>query len=515
MNAQPSISPPRVTRHASLVTAKGDKLFLLLALALAAIIYYPLTKCYFFSDDFLHLYWIINRDLIQNLLQPYGGHLCIVRNTIFYLFHRLFGVRAELYYWAVFATHLVNVSLLFQIIRRLTGSSPLGAFGAALWGTCADHAGTLAWYSVYGQVVAATLLLCILLQAVRAVSDGRPLPRAVVLLWPLGLVVASTCFGVGIGATAVAPIAFFLLLPPSRQRTRSTIVLALVALTLPFMYRGELRLYEWVSGPSPEVFGAGILVAALYSWQTWRSIFTMTGALLSYGVTSLVLGFSNVGVKFPGLAAYVITGGCLLALAATFIWSPSIIRRQVCAFLVLALGIYGIIAAGRAGLLGSNSSWGAAQGRYHYVGTIPLAIVLCLMLARMAGRQRVAALGRWVMLPLWVGLTLFAYSSSPPFDLNVSSRRETAQLLDTVRAAVAAAPPGGEVYIPNRPFRSGWILPTDRSFPGWAGVFTIFFPSNIVDGRRVYFVVDDPEVLAAARAGKRTADLVVEPSPPD
>jgi len=57
-----------------------------------------------------------------------------------------------------------------------------------------------------------------------------------------------------------------------------------------------------------------------------------------------------------------------------------------------------------------------------------------------------------------------------------------------------------------------FITPHLELFPGWAGVFTLFFPSNVVDGRRVDFVVADPTVIEAHRSGKRTAGLLVPPA---
>ena len=59
-------------------------------------------------------------------------------------------------------------------------------------------------------------------------------------------------------------------------------------------------------------------------------------------------------------------------------------------------------------------------------------------------------------------------------------------------------------------------------FPGWAGVFAIYFPDDVVDGRRVVFEVADPKVVAATRGGRRAASLIVPPrtspaaaTPPD
>jgi hypothetical protein len=44
-------------------------------------------------------------------------------------------------------------------------------------------------------------------------------------------------------------------------------------------------------------------------------------------------------------------------------------------------------------------------------------------------------------------------------------------------------------------------------------VFTIFYPDNVVAGRRVYFVDDNPDTLAAAQRGRRTRTLLVPQRP--
>jgi len=51
------------------------------------------------------------------------------------------------------------------------------------------------------------------------------------------------------------------------------------------------------------------------------------------------------------------------------------------------------------------------------------------------------------------------------------------------------------------------------SFPGWAAVFVIAFPDNVIDGKRVYFVEPDESrrKFAAARVGHRISTLLVEP----
>jgi hypothetical protein len=43
-------------------------------------------------------------------------------------------------------------------------------------------------------------------------------------------------------------------------------------------------------------------------------------------------------------------------------------------------------------------------------------------------------------------------------------------------------------------------------------VLTTFFPSSVVEGRRIQFVVDDPKVIEAAGHGRRAAGPLVPPS---
>ena len=49
-------------------------------------------------------------------------------------------------------------------------------------------------------------------------------------------------------------------------------------------------------------------------------------------------------------------------------------------------------------------------------------------------------------------------------------------------------------------------------FPGWAGIFTIYYPDNIVDGKRVVFVEPDPLVREWAQKGRRSRTLLIPPA---
>jgi hypothetical protein len=133
----------------------------------------------------------------------------------------------------------------------------------------------------------------------------------------------------------------------------------------------------------------------------------------------------------------------------------------------------------------------------------------------------VATLGEWRPLPnawrtpaLVASLAvLFALQAfrAPPIDHHARERAAAMQAAADIRRRVDAAPAGTDVYIVNTRF--GGVAPfmfkrTDL-YPGLLAVFTVYFPDHVVDGRRVFFVVDDLDILDAARRGRKTGAFVV------
>jgi hypothetical protein len=177
------------------------------------------------------------------------------------------------------------------------------------------------------------------------------------------------------------------------------------------------------------------------------------------------------------------------------------VRCWLLAMLLLAAGTYGMVALGRAFFFsGDRLAIGISKRWYHYVGTIPLAVVLCLVLAR-AGAWRPAHRVGPVLLWSWVVATLGLRALSADFiDRHAEARTETQHVIDSIRADVAAAPPGTTVRIPYHKFLATgpMIAKAPVAFPGWAAIFAITFPDNTVDGRQVRFLAS-PEVCRGNR----------------
>jgi hypothetical protein len=487
-----------------------SRLLPLLPLALAAIVYAPVTRHYFFADDFLELYHLANRPLVQNLVEPFAGHLYVVRNAVFALLHRLFDVDPRGYFAAMLVTHLANVWLLYGVILVFTNSRLLACAGAALWGTAPVLAGVLGWYSVHGAALVAMALLLFLGDLGRHARDGSGPGAGRIALWFLLLLAAATCFGTGIAVALVAPVVAWIVLPATPATRRAVVVLAALWVAVPLLYVADHWLWRIYAGRTGLAF-------VLDQWRQPLAVAEMLLGLVVHGIAALHLGFLWPRDDAPAIVWWTVIGAFATSVVGVLVAGSAPCRRAVLALLLSAGATYGAIAAGRGSLYvlsGPTATPFSTGGnaRYHYLGTMLLVVITCVCASAAASRTRLPAwLGRTLVGTLLATLAIVPFLRDWRMDDWSTQRRETAAVLGEIRQAALAQPRGHDVRIPNRPFAPVGMLVTPDAFPGWAAAFVIFFPDDTVEGRRVHFVVSTPEELAAARDGSRTADLLVAP----
>ncbi|MGH7789314.1 MAG: hypothetical protein ACRERC_20760 [Candidatus Binatia bacterium] len=478
----------------------------LLAVALAAVAMFPITRSYFHFDDFVHLYDAVNDSALTFILKSTGGHLYLTRNVVFLAAHALFGTEPAPYMWMAFLTHLLNVLLLYWVTREMTGNVWLACFAAALWGTHPLNEGAAGWYSVYGHVLAVTFILWVLLQVAR-VANGRPCGRLAPWLWGLALIGAGSSFGVGIGMSGAMPVVARLLLPPGPARRRIVLAFAGAVVAVVVLY---LQVEAWniahYGGFPSSAMATGDLTSRL-------RMLRFTANLLGVGIPSLLIGAPFLPDQYPSPLAWGVVALFAVALGAALLRASWAGRRQLVAALLLCAAAYFMIAAGRS-LFAADPHLAVIlirSSRYHYAAPVGLALASALILGWL-GR------GAWLRQPAvrsallagWVAALAVGYVAVPrQINAHDHQRKEVARIQAKVRDAVAAAAPGADVYIDNGPF---FISPIGGFvFPGEAGVFVIYFPENRVDGRRVYFVEADANVRDDAAGGRRSGALLVDP----
>lgn len=496
------------------------------ALALSAFAYARIVQGSFFADDFLFLYRAANAPVLDLLLTPQGGHLYIARNAVYLLFRFCFGVDPRWYFGAVLCTHLANVALLFALLRRLVGSVALATFGAALWGALPCHAYTLDWFAVYGQACAATALLVILWSAAR-LGDRQP-RRLLVGVWYALALIGATSFGVGFGMALALPLALPLIAPGTWPHGRRLPALGSLLIALPALYV-TMQLYArwWGDAALRLPVAAGFFNVEVPTWITGASTGTESGFLsqvagfcLQPAVLAMLARLALKGTEvtaaglFGGSSATLGLGSSLAGLVfvgcTAYAWVKSgRIRHRVVGFALLAAAGYGIIALGRGRVVESfNDGW-QLPPYYQYLASIPVVVIWCIGLAEIG---RAVAIPAWTarsLLGLWWAAGMARLWVAPvPIDLHEAMGASVERGVHEIRARIAAAPPGSMVVLPPHRFNFNAAFFPVPALPGWIALFTIYFPDDTVDGRRVVFTVSDPELLAATAHGRRTATLV-------
>jgi hypothetical protein len=501
------VRPPSCTTSGSPRLAAA---LLFLALAGSTIVFWPLTRVYFFADDFAAMLDIANRGFLRFVVEPFGGHLCLARNAIFYVVYRLFGFDPRPYYWSALLTHLVNVWLFFRVARAFTGSPVLACLGATLWGTCPLLGGALGWYSVYGQVLVGTILLVVL---ERVEASPAPVSTRVVAGWCALLLAGVFCFGVGIGVALAFPLVLFLLRPAAlAERGSQVLVLSLVAI-VPALYFGIRRLYfHFVPMPMQDAILAAVALSH------YGPIAAMLWHLIGFGVTGIVAGFLVAPQAYPGPASRSLVASFVMAVLAGVLLGDGAARRRIGALASLAVATYALVAVGRANVyaLLKVDPWVAARvPRYHYVGTIPLALLLVVLVGQAVRRQARVVSGA-VLAGWFVAASAAFVRTGWRLEERQPVRAWVAAGMQSIDAHIAAAPVGGDVYIENQraPFYVLGPMLGPAEFPGLAGIFVLAHAGNVVDGRRVHFVEPDPATRARYSSpadNRRLAGLLVGP----
>jgi hypothetical protein len=476
---------PRSTRWSAVAA--------LVPVLLAACIYFPITRSFFYADDFVCLLSIRNDGFLRFVLRPFAGHDLVVRNLVFYASAWLFGLRAELFFWTVLLTHLLNVWLLYRVLRNLTASVPLACVGAALWGTSPVLLGTLGWYSVYGQVLVASALLVVLDRVTHLARTGNAPGARAAGGWYVLLLLGSACFGTGVGVAVAFPATLFLLLPAawrSRGIRMAFLTLPLTTIALYFGDRSVDAMLEPVS--IEELIGRDISLARLLGGRH------MLPDLVAAGIDTALRSFFVSFSQPPGWAR-ALTLGLFGAGLLLLLWrGDTTTRRAVLGMTILCLAVYTPIAVGRSGFVDPRAL--AIQTRYHYVGTLPIVVLACLVLGHL-GRN-------WLLQPvpvvafLVVAITLGVYGwarSDFRIDDHAAAQAYFSRMLQGMDVEVASHPSGSIAFLENGKVSSVLLGPimakVARDFPGRAAAFVLAHGTDELDGRRLRFIERDPAVI--------------------
>jgi len=449
----------------------------------------------------------------------HGGHLLVTRNLVYWLCYQLFGLEPAGYFVLALITHLLNVALLFAVILRLSQRPLCATFAAALWGLAPIHQGSLRWVSVYGHVMAGTFVLLVLADLSRIAGGDRAPTSWQLGRWTLLLLAAATSFGTGLGVALAFPAVAWLLLTPSGGRDRAALMLAAGTAAIAALFLAQHQ---------------GLPTGGLGDYPIGVSL-ALWANLMSYGLASLALGpfftFNQRHIPvgpLSGLArAHILPAihgvglAVFAALGLAFARAGPARRRQMAGFALLVACAYGAIAVGRAPfmvIMNFDMPFMTTATRYHYLAQLGLALLLGLAAAEFANARSLSRLPAWLgpsLLSVGLALALPSYTSSARTLDPLLDRRwldEVNRAMTDLLQRVRAAPPGSRVYVSNHRSSRVRLVPREE-FPDWAAVFVMTHREDTLEGRQVYFVEADAQLVRKFREGSnaRIARLLVTP----
>jgi hypothetical protein len=473
---------------------------------------------YFRADDFLHLYRLVNFGPRDMILDPFGGHMLIVRNLVMASSFTLFGLHPLPYFAGVLMTHVANAVLVFLLAERATEDPRLAFLGAILFGVAPTHAEALGWYSVYGYVLSCFFTLLALWVLVSSRTDHRPLTFRRALGVAVLTLAASQSFGTGAGVALALPVAALVLRPATMRRPAALAVLCAVPVAVVLAAR---FLFFRASPLNPD---PALPVALFESYfHDLRHIVPMIGHLAWLGATTLLVGAAYPIAHYPDATSTAVLLCLALGSAVFVLRSDRDGRRIMLGLLCVFLATCGAIALGRATISHLARVGGVLEGvrmspRYYYqidaIGAVMVTLILREVTRGWAdGTTRTALVTGWTV----AALTTWTWRT-PPVDHYTSQRELVARAERTITEEIARHPSGSVACLSLDSRDDALIVAPKSVFPGYAALFMLLYPTDEADGRWVHFVTSDPTALEARAGGGRIASLLLPagacPPPP-
>ena len=512
--------------------------WILLPVAAAGIDCLPILNHPFVYDEFLHLYNLANFGLLELLLTPHDGHLLYFSNLFFYPFYKCFGLNESAFYALAFVTHLVNVALCYRVIVGFTARPMAAAIAASLWGCAAINSAAPGWFAVYGEVILTTILLWMLSDIAHLAAHGRTPSTWMKMRWAVLLFAAAGSFAYGLvlAATWFAVTTFIL---EDRASWRALwIRLGGASAAVVFLYLAAYRLHSAISHRTA-LYGLSARLGNLtvqHILQSIPTLFDFTG----YGIINLFIGPipflihsllptgpapARVGLEplSPDDVAVAARIALLIWLALLIRWlrhQPAAAGRRAIGVGLMALACYEMVAF--VNVVFSDPSLAHLPGiprmrlpgfwtpRYQYLPSVLLIVATMCALPSLPVRPS-------PLRHLLLGTTLLYAALRAALDgiavhAQVASWDPHRIVADWLRNSVQNAPVGSSVYLDNGRVPIAFAA-RDATLPGRAALALLLFPDQFVDGRRVYFVEYDRELLQQLRAASDTpiSRMVVAP----
>lgn len=499
----------------------NEKFILVLSLTSVLVVSVHVLSTFFWGDDFLHFYQISNWNPLEFIFLPFGNQFFPFRQLIYYCLFKLFGVNPVIYFSIALLTHIVCAYILYKIILLFTDKPSLAAAGSMIWGIHPGNIASLAYFPAYGQALTGLLFLLFLFDLLKIERGDFSFSKKTAIRWSIYALLMATSYGTGLAIACLFPIIIVIILWKSDNKWKIVVsMLPLIAVILVlFIFKDSI--YYYFSGKVSRTAPLPLDVA----FSNYKLILEMFIRMCAFGIYTMaafpifILTYKpSLSPQYPVIAFFISIPVVILFLTAFFRSRNN--KQNYFVLGIIFIGLIGLHAYGRAVLLQFFSisvSLASMTFRYYYVVFIPIVLILSLMVNELLNlfpkisKVVIAFVFTTIVISIYPSMNL-AKAIDPSLNLASKERKIYYETIAEIDKTIRTYPAGSSVFIDNAMKNPITMLyPSSTDFPGKAAVFSIGYPHNTVEGRRVYFVENDCSVAQQNIAEKnwRISSLIV------
>ncbi|HEX5000662.1 MAG TPA: hypothetical protein VFY29_20730 [Terriglobia bacterium] len=131
---QPASSGGLERRSLRLRISRGNVVATATLAAMLVVVFWLWSFAYFWTDDFLNIYWIqseTGRQMLRHVFDPSSTFYRPVGECLYWLLYRAFGINPLPYHVTGWGLHAINTALMFVLLRRLL-DSPFAAMAGVI-----------------------------------------------------------------------------------------------------------------------------------------------------------------------------------------------------------------------------------------------------------------------------------------------------------------------------------------------------------------------------------------------
>ncbi len=360
----------------------------------------------------------------------------------------------------------------------------------------------------------------LLYELIKIANGESKFTKSTIIRWYILLFFTASSFGIGIALAFLFPFLVWILVEKKELSLKIIVSILPVIFAIIIIFLSRVHIYAFLTD-NPQALNEYRNQYNFMEPHYWLSVAILFGIFIVYNIY-MMFAFPLdyiIPFQYDNIISIIIIVVFLFCFLWLFAKTSSHKRRYYFTFSCLVTAIYAILSIGRAWtsmVFNLSLSSTAMTPRYHYSAFLMIIVLLCLMISDVKSIYSFKL--RFIQGILFIALLLCLYPSwrkGPHVDGFVNTAEKERLLyystISDIENEVEKHSEGATVFLDNTiKDHFSIFMPSDTDFPDKAAVFIIHYPTNIVKGRKVYFIEKNPVIVEKVRKKNwRIAKLLV------